>query len=77
MIEVSKIMDKVKNGIRTWLNIRDANPRAIVINEVEDLQGTFIKNKIWYRGDANELSQLYNQMEGKETTFWGAVPTTG
>ena len=77
MIEVSKFMDKIKNGIRTWLEIRDGNPKRIVINQSEDLQASFIKNKIWYRGNANELSQLYKQLEGKETTFWGSVPTEG
>lgn len=70
-------MDKIKDSVRSWLEIKDGNPKRIVIRQSEDLQAYFIKNKIWYRGDSNELSQLYKQLDGKETTFWGAVPTSG
>lgn len=72
-----KFMDRLKDGIKSWLEIKDGNPKRIVINQSEDLQSYFIKNKIWYRGDSNELEQLYKQLDGKQTTFWGAVPTTG
>ncbi len=74
---MSKLMDKIKDGIKSWLEIKDGNPKRIVINQSEDLQSYFIKNKIWYRGDSNELEQLYKQLDGKKTTFWGAVPTLG
>ena len=70
-------MDKLKEKTRSWLEIRDGNPKRIVINQTDDLQAYFIKNKIWYRGEADELEQLYKQLEGKETTFWASVPTTG
>lgn len=74
---MGRLMDKIKNSVRSWLEIQDGNPKRIVIRQSEDLQSYFIKNKIWYRGDSNELSQLYKQLDGKETTFWGAVPTSG
>lgn len=74
---MGKLMDKIKSGVRSWLEIRDGNPKRIVINQSDDLETYFIKNKIWYRGDAEELSQLYKQLEGKTTTFWGSVPTAG
>lgn len=70
-------MDKIKSSVRSWLEIKDGNPKRIIIRQSEDLQSYFIKNKIWYRGDSNELSQLYKQLDGKETTFWGSVPTSG
>ena len=74
---MGKFMDKLKEKTRSWLEIRDGNPKRIVINQTDDLQAYFIKNKIWYRGEADELEQLYKQLEGKETTFWASVPTTG
>ena len=74
---MGKFMDKLKEKTRSWLEIRDGNPKRIVINQADDLQAYFIKNKIWYRGEADELEQLYKQLEGKETTFWASVPTTG
>ena len=74
---MGRLMETIKQNIRSWLEIRDSNPKRIVINQSDDLETYFIKNKIWYRGDANELSQLYKQLENKETTFWGSVPTSG
>ncbi len=72
-----KIMDIVKNKVQSWLEIRDNTPKAITINRNEDLQIYFAKNKIWYIGEASELQEFYKQIDGKETTFWGSVPTSG
>lgn len=74
---MGKIMDAVKNKMQSWLEIRDNTPRAIVVNRNEDLQIYFAKNKIWYIGEANELEDFYKQIDGKETSFWGSVPTSG
>ena len=37
------------------------------------------KNEIWYRGDPDELAQLYSAMPGtsNKTRFWAATATTG
>lgn len=70
-------MDKVKGGIRSWLQIKDPSAKQIVINQADSLETYFAKNRIWYRGDGFELEQLYKQLEGKNTTFWASVPTSG
>lgn len=70
-------MEAVKERMQSWLEIRDSNPRAIVVNRKEDLQIYFAKNKIWYIGDSDELEEFYKQIEGKETSFWASVPTAG
>lgn len=70
-------MEMIKNKARSWLDFRETNPRAIVINKADDLETYFIKNRIWYRGESSELSELYKQLNGKDTTFWGSVPSSG
>lgn len=70
-------MDKVRNGIKTWLRIQPATINSIQIQETLDYEGNAIKNRIWYRGDSEELSQLYKQIPGDRTRFWAAVPTVG
>jgi len=70
-------MDMLKGKARSWLEIKDGNPKAIIIHQADDLQTYFIKNKIWYRGESNELEELYKQLDGKKTTFWASVPTAG
>lgn len=70
-------MDKIRNGIKTWLRVQPAQISAIQIQEILNFEGNAIKNRIWYRGDSDELSQLYKQIPGDETRFWSAVPTVG
>lgn len=70
-------MDIVKDKMQSWLEIRDNTPKAIIVNRKEDLQIYFAKNKIWYIGESDELQELYRQLDGKETTFWGSVPSAG
>lgn len=71
-------MGWVKNMIKTWLDIKEDNsPKGITIHQSEDFEGSCIINKIWLRGDSNELQELHKQLPGRETTFWGSVPTAG
>ena len=70
-------MDKIRNGIKTWLRIQPAQVNNIQIQEMLDFEGNAIKNRIWYRGDSEELSQMYKQIPGDKTKFWSAVPTVG
>lgn len=58
----NNIMENVKDGIRSWLNVQPANPSKINILESLDYEGNAIKNRIWYRGDGNELEQMYRQL---------------
>lgn len=73
----TNIMENLKTGVRSWLDIQPANERTISIKESLDFYGNAIKNRIWYRGDSAELKQLYSQIEEARQTFWGAQPSPG
>ena len=72
-------MEKVKGGIRSWLNVQPANPSRINITETLDYEANAIKNRIWYRGDSNELEQLYRQLviNTSRQSFWAAECSPG
>lgn len=73
------INDKIKRGIYNWLNIQPANPYSIQINEVLDFELNAIRNRIWYRGDSNELEQMYSSMPeyADKYKFWASKCTPG
>ena len=75
------LMDIVKKKMQSWLRIDPPVAMMINIMEVFDFQGSAIKNRIWYRGEANELDQLYRQIPQHvvmhESKFWAAHPTPG
>lgn len=76
---IENMAEKIRHGIRSFLRIEPAQSNVIQIQETMDFHTTIIKNKIWYRGDANELSQMYKSIsnETTKTRFWAAVPTVG
>ncbi|MFT4146417.1 MAG: capsid protein [Mobilitalea sp.] len=74
---LDKMTDKVKSGIRSWLRIEAAQRNTFQITETLDYEANAIKNRIWYRGDSDELTQLYSQMPGDRTRFWAATSTPG
>ena len=69
----------IRAGIRSYLQIQEANPRGITIRELLDYEGNAIKNRIWYRGDSYELSQLYEQISSGADSmkFWAAKASPG
>ena len=69
----------IRAGLRSYLQIREANPKNVTIREFLDYEGNAIKNRIWYRGDSYELSQLYQQISSGADAlkFWAAKPTPG
>ena len=69
--------DKIRDGIRTWLRVQPAQRGIINIQEIFDFEGNAIKNQIWYRGVSEELSQLYDQVDGDKTRFWAAKCSPG
>lgn len=73
----NKMAEKIRSGIKTWLRIEPAQQGTINIRETLDYEGNAIKNRIWYRGDSEELSQLYSQIDGDRTRFWAATSTKG
>lgn len=75
------IGEKVKARMQKWLDIQPSyNPGNIVIREPYSFETDCIRNRIWYRGDADELKQLYAQIPSVDagcSRFWAAVPTGG
>lgn len=76
---IQKMSENIKKGIRTWLNIVPASPYNIQINEVLDFEMGAIRNRIWFRGDGNELEQLYQSLTEytDKYKFWGSRCTPG
>lgn len=74
-----KLSDGIKRGIRSFLNIQEASPSTITLTEVLDYETNAIKNRIWYRGDSDELSQLYEQINtGTDRyKFWSCKSSPG
>lgn len=73
-------MDGVRKKMQSWLQINPPLSMLINIQEVLDFQGNAIKNRIWYRGDANELEQLYWQIPKHQVEmqkFWASHATPG
>lgn len=70
-------MGKIKDMIKSWLDINEAPPRGYTIFENKDFKTMCIINRIWLRGDAHELKELYSQLDDSQNTFWGSVATAG
>lgn len=52
--------ENVKRSLREWLQVESA-AYNVSIREVVDHELMAIRNRIWYRGDSNEIEQLYSQ----------------
>lgn len=74
---LDNMTEKIKTGIKSWLRIEPAQRNVFRITETLDYESNAIKNRIWYRGDSEELSQLYGQIPGDRTRFWAATSTPG
>lgn len=76
---IDKMAEGLRRGMRSFLQIEPAQRNVIQITESLDFNSNAAKNRIWYRGNADELSQMYKNLpgEGNNTRFWAAVPTVG
>lgn len=76
---IHKLSDNIKRGLRNWLQIQPSSPYSIQIQEVMDFELSAIRNRIWYRGDGNELEQLYQQSQeyADKYKFWASRCTPG
>lgn len=74
-----RLSDNIKKGIRSWLQVQPAQPYAIQIQEVMDFELSAIRNRIWYRGDSNEIEQMYMQNPdyADKTKFWACKSSPG
>lgn len=76
---MDKLNESIKKGVRSWLNVTPASPYAFQINEMLDFEGHAIRNRIWYRGDSNELEQFYQQNReyADRYKFWASKCSPG
>ena len=76
---MDRMSENIKRGIRSWLNVMPASPYAIQINEILDFEANAIRNRIWYRGDGNELEQMYRQAPeyADKYKFWASRCSPG
>ena len=76
---MEKLNENIKKTVRSWLNVTPANPYNFQINEMLDFEGHAIRNRIWYRGDSNELEQFYqqNRENADRHKFWASKCTPG
>lgn len=68
------IGEKVRQMFLNWLNINPASEQTFVLNERTGLMADILRAKLWYRGDAYELSQFFKQLGCGTNSFWGSVP---
>jgi len=72
-------MGWMKNMIRNWLQIESPSAIQLNIEQLNNFESQAFINNIWYRGDPNEIQQLYEQLNDKlgNKHFWGSKPTIG
>lgn len=71
------LKNNIASKIKSFLQIYPANGASFTINELLDFDSNVAVNKVWYRGESYELSQLYHQLQDEQFGFWGSIPTAG
>ena len=61
-------IERVKTMIRSWLEIQPASGKGLVIREPVSFETNVLRNRIWYRGDACELDQLFKLLGDDEVS---------
>lgn len=76
---LKNMSNNIKKGIRNWLQVQPASTYAINIQQIGDFELSAIRNRIWYRGDGNELEQMYMQNTefADKTKFWASKCSSG
>ena len=72
-----RFLERVKSMIRSWLEIQPAPGRGLTVREPVSHETNVLRNKIWYRGDASELDQLFKLLGDDSVArarFWAAAP---
>ncbi len=64
------ILEKAVSTIRKWLKLDPPQPKMLMVQEQLTFTDNAAVNRIWYRGDPDELTQLYGQLGG--WGFWSA-----
>jgi hypothetical protein len=74
---IKKMADRVRKGLRNFIQYNPAMEHTIIIDENMSRLTNCIKNRIWYNGKSKQLSQLYSQLDVPSTMFWKARMTRG
>ena len=76
---IDNIMNRFLEKRSSRISIKPADPVTININSILDYEGNAAKNRIWYRGDSLELSQLYKGLNEHASmyNFWSASSSPG
>ena len=69
------IGERVKAAVRNWLNIQEPQGVSVSIKQRLNHEAEVFKYRVWWRGEANELAEMYSSL-GEVDSFWGA-PKTG
>ncbi len=72
-------MDQMRERMRSFLRIEEAPPLDVSIRESLDYEANAVKNRVWYRGDSQELIQLYGSIaQGNgRYMFWASRSSPG
>ena len=71
------LKNTLKQAVKSWLEIKEPEALQITVDQLYTHEAETFKNKIWYRGQAEELSEFYKQIPDKHQYFWAASPTAG
>lgn len=74
---ISNMAEFVRTKIQNFLQITPAPERSIVLNETITKEIANVIYRAWYKGDPEQLSQLYKQIDTTGTMFWAAKSTKG
>lgn len=74
-----RMTEKVREGMRSFLEIQPPIARSYDVWGTMDFDGNAVKNRLWYRGQPNELEQFWKQTPDPtdRLRFWSAVPLVG
>ena len=69
--------ERMRKMLQSWLEIEPAPGRGLTLREPVDHAANVLRNRVWYRGDACELDQLFRQLADDPVSrarFWAAAP---
>lgn len=77
---MGRLKEMLQQAAIKLLDIRPANPKPITIYEKDTYESETLRNRLWYRGDPNELEQYFkriakDRLGSAKTKFWAAEPT--
>lgn len=71
------ISDKLRKFVLKIFNINEYQTQYFSIDRRYNYQSNAFKNKLWYDGDAYELSQFYHQAGENNNSFWSSSSSRG